>query len=92
MDLVWPQTRADISDIHRVGKRNAVEAAMRSPLYKGRLAHIDLDKLDDPAEWSKIPLLTKEELRAIPVSDFHDAFCIAPRSDVVEYWRSGGAT
>jgi len=92
VDLVWPQTRADISEIHRVGKRNAVEAAMRSPLYKGRLGSVDLDKLDDPAEWSKIPLLTKEELRAIPVSDFHDAFCIAPRSDAVEYWRSGGAT
>lgn len=92
MDLVWPQVRADIAEIHRVRKRKAVEAAMRSPLYKGRLAHIDPDKLDDPAEWSKIPLLTKDELRAIPAGSFHERFCIAPRSDAVEYWRSGGVT
>jgi phenylacetate-CoA ligase len=42
--------------------------------------------------WLKIPLLTKEELRAIPPERFHDEFCIQPRTKVVEYWRSGGAT
>ena len=42
--------------------------------------------------WHKIPLLTKEELRQIPPERFHDEFCIQPRTKVVEYWRSGGAT
>ena len=28
----------------------------------------------------------------IPTEQFHEQFCVAPRSDVVEYWRSGGVT
>jgi phenylacetate-CoA ligase len=43
-------------------------------------------------DWQKIPILTKEELRTIPPDRFHDEFCIQPRTRVVEYWRSGGAT
>ena len=39
-----------------------------------------------------IPLLTKDELRTVPAEAFHDRFCVAPRSSVVEYWRSGGVT
>src|SRR3989449_9979284 len=42
--------------------------------------------------WRRIPVLTKEDLRQIPPERFHDEFCIAPRTKVVEYWRSGGAT
>jgi phenylacetate-CoA ligase len=51
-----------------------------------------LDRLDDMEEWRKIPVLTKEDLRQIPPERFHDEFCIQPRTKVVEYWRSGGAT
>jgi len=53
---------------------------------------LDLERLDDPEVWRKIPVLTKEDLRQIPPERFHDEFCIQPRTRVVEYWRSGGAT
>ncbi len=53
---------------------------------------LDLERLDNPEVWRKIPVLTKEDLRQIPPERFHDEFCIQPRTRVVEYWRSGGAT
>ncbi len=53
---------------------------------------VDLERLDNPEVWRKIPVLTKEDLRQIPPERFHDEFCIRPRTRVVEYWRSGGAT
>ncbi len=53
---------------------------------------LDLERLDHPEVWRKIPILTKEDLRQIPPERFHDEFCIQPRTRVVEYWRSGGAT
>jgi phenylacetate-CoA ligase len=88
----WPKSRAELAQTQRYRRRLAVEMAKRSRFYKGRLDHIDLDRLDDPDEWNRIPLLTKDELRKIPADGFHDAFCVAPRGDVVEYWRSGGVT
>ena len=56
------------------------------------MPQVDLERLDDPEVWRKIPILTKEDLRQIPPERFHDEFCIQPRTRVVEYWRSGGAT
>jgi len=56
------------------------------------MPQIDLERLDDPEVWRKIPILTKEDLRQIPPERFHEEFCIQPRTRVVEYWRSGGAT
>ena len=56
------------------------------------MPQVDLQRLDDPEVWRKIPILTKEDLRQIPPERFHDEFCIQPRTRVVEYWRSGGAT
>lgn len=92
MDYRWPASRAEIEGIQRERKRLAVQRAMRAPFYRNRLEGIDLDRLDDPAIWNAIPILTKDELRAIPPERFHAEFCIEPRSRVVEYWRSGGAT
>jgi len=92
MDLAWPSSPADIANIQRVRKRRAVELAMRAPFFRERLKDIDLDRLEEPEEWAKIPLLTKDQLRQIPPEQFHDQFCVAPRRDVVEYWRSGGVT
>lgn len=91
-ELSFPATRDEIARVHAAGKKRAFERAKQSPFYAGRLDGIDADKLDDAAEWSKIPILDKEELRAIPVDKFHDEFCIAPDTSAVEYWRSGGAT
>ena len=92
MDFRWPKSRAEIGALHRERKRLAVERALRSPFWERRMPRLDLERLDDPDEWRKIPVLTKEDLRQIPPERFHDEFCIQPRTRVVEYWRSGGAT
>ncbi len=90
--LQWPSSRAEIEKIQNIRKRRAVELAMRAPFFRDRLKGIRLDHLDEPEEWTKIPLLTKDQLRQIPTDQFHAQFCVAPRRDVVEYWRSGGVT
>jgi phenylacetate-CoA ligase len=92
MDFRWPDSRGEIERIHRERKRIAVERALQSAFWKRRMPKLNLDRLDDLAEWRKIPVLTKEDLRGIPPERFHDDFCIQPRTQVVEYWRSGGAT
>ena len=92
MDFRWPKSKSEIEKIHRERKRIAVERALQSAFWKKRMPPLRLDRLDDPAEWSKIPMITKEDLRQIPPERFHDEFCIQPRTKVVEYWRSGGAT
>jgi phenylacetate-CoA ligase len=90
--LGWPTSRAEIDRIQSERKRRAVELARQAPFFRDRLAGIDVDRLDDPAVWARIPLLTKDALRQIPPERFHHEFCAAPRRDVVEYWRSGGVT
>jgi phenylacetate-CoA ligase len=87
MDLRWPSSRAELERIQRERRRVAIERALQSPFLKKR---IPKGKAEDI--WHRIPPLTKEELRAIPPERFHDEFCIQPRTQVVEYWRSGGAT
>lgn len=86
------KSRADIEAIHRARLPIAVERAKQSPYLKSRLADIDPAKALDPDVWQQIPILTKDELRTIPPDRFYDDFCIGNRSDVVEYWRSGGST
>jgi phenylacetate-CoA ligase len=92
VDFRWPASKNHILKIQAERKRVAVERAMRSPFLGKRLPKLDLERLDDPEVWRKIPVLTKEDLRQIPPERFHDEFCIQPRTRVVEYWRSGGAT
>ena len=87
-----PRSRDDITALQNVRKKIAVQRAQKSSIFKDRLKGIDVDRLDAPEEWQKIPILTKDELREIPTERFMDDFCIAPRTEVVEYWRSGGAT
>jgi phenylacetate-CoA ligase len=91
-DLSWPPTREQIARVQSEGKKRALLRARQSPFFKGRLDHIDEDRLDEPEEWAKIPILEKEELRAIPPDEFHKTFCIQPDTAAVEYWRSGGST
>ena len=92
MDFRWPASKGHILKIQAERKRVAVERALRSPFLRKRMPKLDLDRIDDPEVWRKIPILTKEDLRQIPPERFHDEFCIQPRAKVVEYWRSGGAT
>ena len=87
VDLKWPKSRQDLERIQTERRRVALERALQSPFLKKRIPKGRTGDI-----WHKIPLLTKEELRAIPPERFHDEFCIQPRTKVVEYWRSGGAT
>jgi phenylacetate-CoA ligase len=90
--LALPKSRAEILGIQKVRKRRAVEQAQRSAFYAGKLDHIVLDRLEDPDEWRKIPILTKDMLRALSDEDFYDRFCVKPSDGIAEFWRSGGAT
>ncbi len=90
--LRLPASRAEIETIQRAGKARAFEHARRAPFYKGRLDDVDPRRLDDPEEWRKIPLLEKEALRGLSAEEFYRDFCIAPRREIAEYWRSGGTT
>jgi phenylacetate-CoA ligase len=91
-DPRWPASADSIVRIQALRKRIAVERALKSPFWQRRMPKIDLDRIDDPDVWRKIPVLTKEALRELPPERFHEEFCIAPRTHAVEYWRSGGAT
>ena len=92
MDFRWPKSQSEIERIQRERMRVAVERALQSAFWKKRMPKLDLDRVHEPDVWRRIPVLTKEALREIPAERFHDEFCIAPRTKVVEYWRSGGAT
>lgn len=92
MPLPLPKSEAEIARIQSARKRVAFERAATAPFHKKRLSGIDPAKLDDPAEWRKIPILHKEELRALSERQFYDEFNIAPRHTIWEYWRSGGST
>ncbi|MDP9086353.1 MAG: AMP-binding protein, partial [Pseudomonadota bacterium] len=90
--LALPKSRAEIDAIQQSRKRRAVEQAKRAPFYAGRLDHIDLARLDEADEWRKIPILTKEQLRALSDDNFYNGFCVQPSDGIAEFWRSGGAT
>ncbi len=92
LPLCIPDSPEEIEGIQRRRKRIAVERARRSAFWRPRLAGIDTGKLDDPAEWSKIPILTKDELRAMTTERFYEDFCTIGGQPVCEYWRSGGST
>jgi phenylacetate-CoA ligase len=92
MDFRGPQSLKEIERTHRERMRIAVERALQSAFWKKRLPKLDLDRVHEPEVWRRIPILTKDALREIRADRFHDEFCIAPRTKVVEYWRSGGTT
>lgn len=92
MRLALPKSQDEIDAIHRTRKRLAVERARQAPLLRPRLSGVNVDKLDDPEEWRKIPVLTKDELRKLSAEEFYAQFCIAGHAETVEFWRSGGAT
>jgi len=90
--LPLPKSQNEIDAIHRAKKRLAVARAAQSRFLAKRVAGIDIKKLDDPHEWGKIPVLTKDELRKLSTEEFYRDFCIAGFDKAVEFWRSGGAT
>jgi len=90
--LDLPKTRRDIERIQSERKKRAVAQAQRAPFYKGKLDHVKLERLDDPDEWRKLPILDKETLRQLDDRQFYESFCLPPDDGIAEYWRSGGAT
>jgi phenylacetate-CoA ligase len=87
-----PKSRAEIRRLQSERKRAAVEQARRSPFWRPKLEHIRLDRLDDPQEWRRIPILDKDMLRALSDQQFYNEFCVAPDDGIQEFWRSGGVT
>src|SRR2546423_7623397 len=92
MRLPLPDSRAEIRRIQAERKRAAVEQALRSPFWRPRLEKLRLERLEDPDEWRRIPILDKETLRAMTDEQFYREFCVAPADGIQEYWRSGGVT
>ncbi len=92
LPLSVPTTGAEIDKIQRERRPIVVELARRAPFHKARLRGIDSSNLNDSSEWRKIPILDKDELRALSPTEFMRDFNIAPRNEVMEYWRSGGST
>jgi phenylacetate-CoA ligase len=92
MLLGLPSSSAEIEAIQSRRRRRAVEQARHAPFYAGKLDHVDLDRLDDPDEWRRIPILDKDMLRVLPDQAFYGAFCLTPEDGIAEYWRSGGST
>jgi phenylacetate-CoA ligase len=92
MSLALPKSRAEIAVIQRERKRIAFQQAKRARFYAGKLDHISADRLDDPEEWRKIPILTKEQLREMADNAFYTDFCLPADGGIQEYWRSGGTT
>lgn len=92
--LQLPRSAADIAALQSAGKRRAVKQAMRSTFFRSKLDAVDVNRLDDPQEWSKIPILDKDMLRAMSDAQFYSEFCVEPLDGdrVLEFWRSGGST
>src|SRR5438445_13355909 len=91
MPLPLPDSRAEIRRIQAERKRAAVEQALRSPFWRPRLEKGRLERLEDPEEWHKIPILDKDTLRSLSDAQFYGGFWIQPDDGIAEYWRSGGA-
>ena len=87
-----PKSREHIRAIQSERKRIAFERAKTALWYRGKLDHIRADRLDDPEEWEKIPILDKDTLRTFDHAGFMSQFCVAPPDRIAEYWRSGGST
>ena len=92
MPLPLPKTREQIAEIQRQRKAIALQSARNSPFHARRLEHVDPYRLEDPAEWRKIPILEKEALRAMSDEEFYTQFCLPSPDGIAEYWRSGGST
>ena len=90
--LPVPKSRAEIASIQSKRKVVAVEHARKSQFWAPRLEGINTARLDDPDEWARIPILNKDQLRALSVEQFYTDFCIGGFDGVCEYWRSGGST
>ena len=77
-----PKSRAQIERIQSDRKKHALAQARRAPFFQGKLDHVNAERLDDPDEWRKIPILDKDMLRRLGDREFYDHFCVAPDDGV----------
>jgi phenylacetate-CoA ligase len=75
-----------------VGLGQIIEWAGQSPFFARKLAAGDIRLGHDVTwdQWRSIPPTTKDELRRL--GSFEQEVVIVPRTEVVEFWRSGGVT
>ena len=92
MPLKLPKSRAEIRRIQAERKRFAVEQARRAPFWRAKLEPVNAERLEDPEEWRKIPILDKDMLRSLSDPQFYNEFCVPAADGICEYWRSGGVT
>src|SRR5207248_7859584 len=85
MALRLPKSRANILALQQDRKVAAVKNALRAPFHQQRLAGIDPERVADPDRWREIPLLLKEDLRALSPQQFHSEFCLADPHEIAEY-------
>ncbi|MBV9077462.1 MAG: hypothetical protein JO048_08255, partial [Methylobacteriaceae bacterium] len=84
LPLALPTSRAEIAAIQSRRKREAFLRARTVPWYAERLAGIDPDRLDEPDEWRKIPILDKDTLRRFDHAAFMENFCCAGPDEIAE--------
>ena len=48
--LDLPRSRAEIERLQSERKKHALAQARRAPFYKGKLDHVNAERLDDPDE------------------------------------------
>ena len=87
LPLMLPESRAQIAHIQSERKKKAFALAKTVPWYRDKLAGIDANALDDPAEWRKIPILDKDTLRKFSHPELLEAFCAVPGDQIAEYSR-----
>jgi phenylacetate-CoA ligase len=83
-ELALPRSKEELTAIQEEGKRRALERAQRAPFFRERLKGVH--------DWRDIPILDKDALRALSAEQFYSEFCLGPREDWREFWRSGGTT
>ncbi|MBI3950605.1 MAG: AMP-binding protein [Acidobacteria bacterium] len=74
--------------------QEALAKAWRAPFFAGKLraAGFRQGQVVPESEWTQLPLTTKDELRQLSSVEFYRDVVIAPRSEMADYWRSGGVT
>ncbi len=91
-DLMIPDSAETLIQQQNTRRVAAVKRAASSRFFESKLGSIDFENVTQPEEWSKIPILDKEQLREMRSETFYNDFCMGTRDEVSEYWRSGGST
>ena len=83
-ELALPRSREELLKTQEELKNLALAQARRAPFFRERLKGVK--------HWRDIPILDKETLRGLGAEQFYSEFCLGPREDWREFWRSGGST